>query len=212
MSHFYSAVQEQIMEVLRACAEEKSWRVRYMMVRNLEGISKDPMSRSQFFNEWHADVPGKKASCSFVVELHRSWYDFVVCCAERRRLVPKLYLHTDRSDGIFLQTSDEVSSTWGVFRSVVKSLVYVDRFFWQTQYLDRRQDYIFILKYALFHSWLRVYTPQTFLPLSKVARSWGGQRQSLVWCLQGRGPFIEMMVGDKLDTFPLEVDNGLWLH
>lgn len=51
MSHFYSAVQEQIMEVLRACAEEKSWRVRYMMVRNLEGISKDPMSRSQVFNE-----------------------------------------------------------------------------------------------------------------------------------------------------------------
>ena len=36
MSHFYSAVQEQIMEVLRACAEEKSWRVRYMMVRNLD--------------------------------------------------------------------------------------------------------------------------------------------------------------------------------
>lgn len=60
MSHFYSAVQEQIMEVLRACAEEKSWRVRYMMVRNLEGISKDPMSRSQVFNEWHADVPDKK--------------------------------------------------------------------------------------------------------------------------------------------------------
>lgn len=24
------------MEVLRACAEEKSWRVRYMMVRNLD--------------------------------------------------------------------------------------------------------------------------------------------------------------------------------
>ena len=30
--------QEQIMEVLRACAEEKSWRVRYMLADNVKAL------------------------------------------------------------------------------------------------------------------------------------------------------------------------------